>query len=167
MADFFLKWLPSLLIIFGWMIILYNANRTSKRSEVRNLSDKCIEKIEKLHEDLLNNEPHEEINIYKFEASIIAPITLIEIKDRQLERKTGTKFLKPLDISRVKSLSKDTNEKEEICDTLLDMIESIESSFDKLYPCKYSFSSMYKLHTFLSISGILLIYFILTKLLVT
>lgn len=131
-ADWF-RWLPSLLVVVGWGIVIFNANRTSRRAEVRALCNSCIEKLEKIDEFVLSK-AFEEGCRYDIESVIISRITLVEIKGRQLLKKTGYTFWNESRINEIRSNANNQAEQYTIHESLLDTIEEIETSFDQVYP---------------------------------
>lgn len=146
----------------GWGIVLYNASRTSRRAEVRALCNSCIEKLEKVDEFVLSKSFLDGCR-YEAESAINSRVTLVEIKGRRLNKKTGKAFLDESLLTSIRKNSDDPKKAEDIHDTILDIVEAIEDSFDRVYPPRRSLFYIHEIRATLWVLLILVTYFLLAN----
>ncbi|MEI4550536.1 hypothetical protein [Pseudoalteromonas spongiae] len=157
------------LVILGWWVVFLNTNRTAKRSEVRNLCDKCVESLAKLddtlHKEFSKKATEGDISsVYDLESAVVSVLALLEIRTRLLEKKTGVSFISEQSIYELKRKSGNQDNVDEIRDDILDIIEELEEKYNDHYTLsRWRFSEMYMLHTFLWVALVLSIYFVLVK----
>lgn len=157
------RWLPSLLVIMGWGIVLYNASRTSRRAEVRALCNSCIDKLEQVDEFVLSKAFQGGCS-YSAESAINSRVTLVEIKGRRLFKKTGTIFLDEILLTNIRKNSDNPNKAEDIHEAILDIVEGIEDSFDRVYPPRSVRFYEHEVRATLWVSFMLLAYFLVIRL---
>ncbi|QPB84992.1 hypothetical protein CWC22_019175 [Pseudoalteromonas rubra] len=157
------NYISPLLIVIGWLVIFWNANRTAKRSEIRSLCDKCIDIIEKLYESIQSTEDTNNT----LETRVVHTISLLELKGKHLQAKSNIIFFDSSKFAKIKSLSDKLEEKDEIQELLLDIVEDIESKFNEIYATTNMLRKhSYFITTFLWITAVLSLYFLAVDMLI-
>ncbi|PSW70020.1 hypothetical protein C9J41_20670 [Photobacterium sp. GB-50] len=170
-----IKFITPLLTVLGWGFVLYNTNRSSKRSETRSQCDKCIDKLEKLISDsnkyVKKKNKEKEVKVedlnknddYDYQDTIRLHLMSLEQRSKYLKKRTANNFICLDEIAKIRNLSVNYTNYEEIEEIALDMIENIEETYNEcfLYGIRNILHNVLKVigwTCFWVISGVLVIY---------